>query len=84
MAVREVIIIMSDHNDNIDKGATPMEIAVMLQKRDKELISEMDAYILKLKQQPKTEAKGHAIKALKRTGVLNSNGRTKKKIVSWE
>lgn len=67
-----------------EKEATPMQIAVMLQKKDKETLSEMDAYIVKLKKQSKTAAKTHAVTALKRTGVLSSNGNSKKKIVSWE
>lgn len=75
---------MSKHKKYIKRGATPMEIAVMLQKKDKELLSEMDAYILKLKNQPKSEAKDPAVRALKRTGVLSSKGNSKKKIVSWE
>lgn len=75
---------MPRYKDNRKKGATPMEIAVMLQKKDKEMLSDMDAYIMKLKNQPKAEAKGHAVSALKRTGVLSSKGNSKKKIVSWE
>lgn len=71
---------------NIDKEkeAKPMQTAVLLQKKDNEMLSEMDSYILKLQRQPKETAKTEAVKALKRTGVLSSKGAVKKKIVSWE
>lgn len=61
-----------------------MEISNLLEKKDKKILSEMDAYIVTLKQQPKTDAKTQAIAALKRTGVLTLQGNAKKKIVSWE
>lgn len=67
-----------------EKGANPMEIAIMLQKKDKELLSDMDAYIIKLRAESKPQAKTQAVKALKRTGVLTSKGSARKKIVSWE
>lgn len=61
-----------------------MQTAVLLQKKDNEMLSEMDIYIKKLQQQPKAKAKSEAVKALKRTGVLNAKGSAKVKIVSWE
>lgn len=69
---------------HIEKEATPMQTAVLLQKKDNEMLLEMDTYIKKLQQQPKDKAKIEAVKALKRTGVLDTRGTAKKKIVSWE
>lgn len=69
---------------DIEKEATPMQTAVLLQKKDNEMLSEMDIYIKSLQQQPTGKAKSEAVKALKRTGVLTAKGSVKVKIVSWE
>lgn len=73
-----------DKAKNIEKEATSMQTAVLLQKKDNQMLSEMDSYIKQLQQQPRDKAKTEAVKALKRTGVLSSKGTAKKKIVSWE
>ena len=75
---------MGYNKKELEKGMTSMEIANVLQKKDDELLAEMDAYISKLKARPQPEAKESAVKELKRTGVLSTKGNSKKKIVSWE
>ena len=69
---------------HIKKEATPMQTAVLLQKKDNKILAEMDSYIKKLQKQPKEKAKTEAVRALKRTGVLNTRGTVKKERVSWE
>ena len=44
----------------------------------------IDAYIDKLKNMPKEDARKLSIQALQRTGVLDENGQTKAQIVSDE
>ena len=54
---------------------------------DKEYLDQMKQYIDSLKAQQQTapdEAYKYAESALKRMGVINNNGTSKKKIVSWE
>lgn len=54
---------------------------------DKEYLDQMKQYIESIKAQQEAapdEAYKYAESALKRMGVINSNGTTKKKIVSWE
>lgn len=66
------------------KEAMFMSTAVLLQKEQCEYLKGMDNFIAKLKKQSSEIAKVEATEALKRTGVLDKKGQTKKKIVSWE
>ena len=75
---------MKDFQLYDEERLTAMEIAILLRKKDDEKLAEMDAYIESLRKAPDNQAKEDAIKALKRTGVLNSKGTVKRKIVSWE
>ena len=61
-----------------------MSTAVLLQEKQRKYLEEMDSFIAQLQQDASQEAKKEAVLALKRTGVINKNGKQKKKIVSWE
>ncbi len=64
-----------------------MSTATKIRKDEYEYAAQMKEYVDSLKKQMvqnPIQAKKEAKSALVRTGVLNSNGKTKKKIVSWE
>lgn len=70
-----------------EKGVDAMSTATILRKEEYLFAKEMESYIETLKNQQKMsqdDAYEDAKNALKRTGVINRNGNTKKKIVSWE
>ena len=71
-------------NEERKKEAMFMSTAVLLKETKDKYLQEMDKYIMHLQAQPLDVAKQEAIRALKRTGVMTSNGKQKKKIVSWE
>lgn len=61
--------------------------AVKILRDEQAYAREMQAYVKTLKKQSRESssvAKRNAINALKKTGVINSNGSAKVKIVSWE
>lgn len=66
------------------KETSAMSTAVLLQEKQRKYLEEMDSFIAQLQQDASQEAKKEAVLALKRTGVINKNGKQKKKIVSWE
>ena len=69
------------------KGVDVMSTSTMLRKEEYLFAKEMESYIKTLRNQQKVsqdDAYADAKEALKRTGVINRNGNTKKKIVSWE
>ena len=64
-----------------------MITAAKLQEPDLMLIKDMESFIEKLKKQQQNsqeDAYKDAKQALYRTGVISKNGKTKKKIVTWE
>ncbi|MGN0560861.1 MAG: hypothetical protein ACI4K8_07380 [Candidatus Fimenecus sp.] len=64
-----------------------MPTAVKIISDEEIFVGKMRLYVEKLEQQArnsKEQATNDAIKALKETGVINENGSSKKKIVSWE
>ena len=61
-----------------------MRIAERLYSSDAQYLEDMSAYIERLRSMPAEQAKEEAKEALKRTGVLDEQGRPKEKIVSWE
>ncbi len=77
-----------DNNSNCnDKEVDIMPTAVKIIHDERIFAEQMREYVEKLEEQAKTsksQAKKDAVKALKETGVINNNGSSKKKIVSWE
>lgn len=70
-----------------DEEVDVMPTAVKIISDEKIFVGKMRLYVEKLEQQArnsKEQATNDAIKALKETGVINENGSSKKKIVSWE
>lgn len=70
-----------------DKEVDIMPTAVKIIHDERIYAENMRAYVEKLEKQAKastSQAKKDATKALKKTGVINRNGSSKKKIVSWE
>lgn len=64
-----------------------MSTAMKIRRDEFEYAAQMRGYVDRLRKQVAqnpTQAKKDARSALVRTGVLSSNGRSKKKIVSWE
>ena len=71
----------------VKKEVDIMPTAVKIIHDERIYVEQMRAYVEKLEEQAETsekQAKKDAIKALKETGVINKNGKLKKKIVSWE
>ncbi len=70
-----------------DEEVDVMPTAVKIISDEEIFVGKMRLYVEKLEQQArnsKEQATNDAIKALKETGVINENGSSKKKIVSWE
>ncbi|MDE5994692.1 MAG: hypothetical protein K2G60_04180 [Oscillospiraceae bacterium] len=78
----------SDNNSDCnDKEVDIMPTAVKIIHDERLFAEQMREYVARLEEQAKTsktQAKKDAVKALKETGVINNNGSSKKKIVSWE
>lgn len=81
----------STHLDNekrkSDKEVDIMPTAVKIIHDERLFVEQMRIYVKNLEEQAETsesQAKMDAKKALKHTGVINNNGTSKKKIVSWE
>lgn len=55
-----------------------------IRKNDDVLLKEMGVFLHNLKKQSGERAYIEAMAALKRTGVTNKSGKTKRKIVTWE
>lgn len=73
----------SDDNEEVDIMPTALKII----EDEKAFSRGMEEYLKKLQKQAeksKTQAKKDAIKALKKTGVIDENGKAKERIVSWE
>jgi len=68
----------------LKKGGATMKTSVKLRTREKSIVAGMAEYTRALRTQSPEQAKLEARKALQRTGVISSNGRLKKAIVSWE
>lgn len=77
-----------DNNFNCDnKEVDIMPTAVKIIHDERIFAEQMREYVERLEEQAKTstnQAKKDAVRALKETGVINNNGSSKKKIVSWE
>ena len=70
-----------------NKEVDIMPTAIKLIDDERVFVKEMELYVQKLKKQSensKKQAQLDAKIALKKTGVINRNGKVKKKIVSWE
>ena len=73
-----------ENNGKKEKGDDTMAVATMLRKKEQARFEEVDRYIERLRKMPREEARRESVEALKRTGVLDESGKSKKKIVSWE
>lgn len=77
-----------DNNvDCVNKEVDIMPTALKIIHDERIYAKNMKAYVEKLEKQAKlstNQAKEDATRALKKTGVINCNGSSKKKIVSWE
>lgn len=77
------------HHKNLksDEEVNIMPTALKIIEDEKVFSRGMEMYLRKLQEQAeksRTQAKKDAIKALKKTGVIDKNGKVKERIVSWD